>query len=113
MKILRRYKKSDNDGDPIEVSGIRVEPLARRVLAQGQEVEVTGVEYEILDTLIRSAGRVVSRDDLMQRLYQREATPFERAIDVHISHLRKKLEGPGVTLIRTVRGVGYQFVAEE
>src|SRR5438270_762406 len=50
--------------------------------------------------------------DLMQKLYQREATPFERSIDVHISHLRRKLEGPTV-LIRTVRGVGCQFVSEK
>jgi two-component system response regulator CpxR len=54
---------------------------------------------------------VVSRDDLMQCLYQRDSTAFDRAIDVHISHLRKKLEGARV-LIRTVRGVGYQFVTE-
>jgi two-component system response regulator CpxR len=111
--ILRRYRKSDESSDDaIEVSGVRVEPAARRAIAYGREIELTGIEYEILDTLIRSAGRVVSRDDLMQRLYRREATPFERSIDVHISHLRKKLEGP-VDLIRTVRGVGYQFVISD
>lgn len=112
--ILRRYRKQDTADDqaPIEASGIRVEPSARRVTAMGRPVELTGIEYEILELLIRSAGRVVSRDDLMQKLYQREATPFERSIDVHISHLRRKLEGPSV-LIRTVRGVGYQFVSEK
>jgi two-component system response regulator CpxR len=51
---------------------------------------------------------VLSRDDLMERLYQRKATPFDRSIDVHVSHLRRKLE-PGRPLIKTVRGVGYQF----
>jgi two-component system response regulator CpxR len=61
---------------------------------------------------MRSAGRVVSRDELAQRLYQRTATPFERSIDVHISHLRKKLETE-VDLIRTIRGVGYQFALTE
>jgi two-component system, OmpR family, response regulator CpxR len=110
--ILRRCRRSDDTGEEFfEASGVRIEPAARRVTAHGREVELTGIEYEILDTLIRSAGRVVSRDDLMQRLYRREATPFERSIDVHISHLRKKLEGPNV-LIRTVRGIGYQFVSE-
>ncbi len=110
--ILRRYRRSEESAEEyLEVSGVRVEPAARRVTVLGREVELTGIEYEILDTLIRSAGRVVSRDDLMQRLYQREATPFERSIDVHISHLRKKLDSP-VDLIRTVRGVGYQFVSD-
>lgn len=109
--ILRRSARPA-DEEISEVSGIRVERAARRVTANGRDIELTGIEYEILDTLIRSAGRVVSRDELMQRLYQRESTPFERAIDVHISHLRKKLEGPTV-LIRTVRGIGYQFAVEK
>jgi two-component system, OmpR family, response regulator CpxR len=59
------------------------------------------------------AGRVVSRDELAAVLYHREATPYERSIDVHISHLRRKLETGGGTFIRTVRGVGYQFTAAE
>ena len=58
---------------------------------------------------MRSAGRVVSRDQLAAVLYQRQATPFERSVDVHVSHLRKKLERNDRELIRTVRGVGYLF----
>ena len=58
--------------------------------------------------LMRSAGRVLSRDTLMENFYNRKATPFDRSIDMHISHLRKKLEG-GDDLIKTIRGVGYQF----
>ena len=58
--------------------------------------------------LMRSAGRVLSRDALMENFYNRKATPFDRSIDMHISHLRKKLEG-GDDLIKTIRGVGYQF----
>jgi two-component system response regulator CpxR len=75
-------------------------------------VDVTSVEYDILETLLRSAGRVVSRDELAQKLYKRQATPFDRAIDVHISHLRKKLAGSH-EMIRTVRGVGYFFTADQ
>jgi two-component system response regulator CpxR len=71
-------------------------------------VEVTTIEFDILETLMRAAGRVLSRDALMESLYNRKATPFDRSIDMHISHLRKKLER-GRTLIKTVRGVGYQF----
>jgi two-component system, OmpR family, response regulator CpxR len=54
----------------------------------------------------------VSRDQLAAVLYQREATPFERSVDVHVSHLRKKLERKDRELIRTVRGVGYLFCPE-
>jgi two-component system response regulator CpxR len=71
-------------------------------------VELTTFEFDILEMLMRSAGRVLSRDALMENFYSRKATPFDRSIDMHISHLRKKLEH-GDTLIKTIRGVGYQF----
>ena len=57
---------------------------------------------------MRNAGRVLSRDALMENFYNRKATPFDRSIDMHISHLRKKIEN-GDSLIKTIRGVGYQF----
>jgi two-component system, OmpR family, response regulator CpxR len=110
--ILRRTRPSVAETEaPVEVSGVRIEPASRRVSFEGRPVDVTTIEYDILDTLMRSAGRVVSRDDLMRRLYGRESTPFDRSIDVHVSHLRKKLEAPR-ELIQTVRGVGYQFAVE-
>ena len=57
---------------------------------------------------MRSAGRVVSRDEITRALFERDATPYDRFLDVHVSHLRKKLEG-GRKLNRAVRGVGYVF----
>jgi two-component system response regulator CpxR len=107
--ILRRAAPK-GQGGPLEYSGVRLEPKARRVLASEQEVDLTSVEYDIVELLIQNAGRAVTRDEVAQRLYQRNATPFDRAIDVHISHIRKKL---GDRLIRTVRGVGYQFSVVE
>jgi two-component system, OmpR family, response regulator CpxR len=74
-------------------------------------VELTSIEFDILDFLVRSAGRVVSRNELAAVLYQRESTPYERTLDVHISHLRKKLELSARVQIRTVRSVGYLFWA--
>jgi len=56
---------------------------------------------------------VVSRDELAVVLYHRKSTPFEHSLEVHISHLRRKLESADQSLIRTVRGVGYLFAAEE
>ncbi len=109
--ILRRARTPARNAR-LDISGVTLDPATRRVAADGKPVEVTSIEYDILEALMRSAGRVVTRDELMQRLYQREATAFDRAIDVHISHLRRKLEG-GVERIRTVRGAGYQFALEQ
>ncbi|PYR01142.1 MAG: DNA-binding response regulator, partial [Acidobacteria bacterium] len=74
--------------------------------------ELTSIEFDILDLLMRSAGRIVSRDEIAAILYQRETTPYERSVDVHVSHLRKKLERPHQPVIRTIRGAGYLFLVE-
>jgi two-component system response regulator CpxR len=81
------------------------------VTVAGGEVELTGVEFSLLEALVRSAGTVVSRDDLSRAALYRKASAFDRSLDVHISNLRRKL-GPGPDggdRIKTVRGVGYQF----
>jgi two-component system, OmpR family, response regulator CpxR len=96
----------------IEASGIRLNLQTRQVWNRKSPVELTSIEFDILEILVRAAGRVVSRDELTAVLYQRRATPFERSIDVHISHLRRKLETPGRSLILTVRGVGYLLSPE-
>ena len=106
--ILRRTEPRAATGGRIEVNGIALDPESREVTAHGRHVEVTTFEFDILEMLMRAAGRVLSRDALMENLYNRKATPFDRSIDMHVSHLRKKLE-TGPTLIKTIRGVGYQF----
>jgi len=113
--ILRRIQaKPAGDLRRLEINGVVLDPGAREVYKDGKRVEMTTLEFDILEMLMRSAGRVVSRDALMENLYNRKATPFDRSIDMHISHLRKKLE-TDQTLFKTVRGVGYQFcrTAEE
>jgi len=92
----------------LELDGLRLFPAKREVRVDGNPVELTSIEYEILEFLVRAAGRVVSRDELAAVLYQRLASPFERTLDVHISHLRKKLETHR-NMLRTVRGIGYLF----
>jgi two-component system response regulator CpxR len=111
--VLRRTgRPSLTRDDVVEVNRVRLNSGTRAVRFDGNEIELTAIEFDILEILVRSAGRVVSRDELMNILHQREATPFERSVDVHVSHLRKKLEADR-TLIRTIRGVGYQFSAAE
>jgi two-component system response regulator CpxR len=96
----------------LEAGGVKMNMQARQVWNRGSRVEVTSIEFDILELLLRAAGRIVSRDELTTALYQRRATPFERSIDVHISHLRKKLKSQGQPLILTVRGIGYIFSLE-
>jgi two-component system response regulator CpxR len=105
--ILRRIETKPSGGR-IEVNGVVLDPGRREVLIDGQPVETTTLEFDILEVLMRQAGRVVSRDMLMESMYNRKATPFDRSIDMHVSHLRRKLER-GRELIKTIRGVGYQF----
>jgi two-component system, OmpR family, response regulator CpxR len=105
--ILRRIETRPVGGR-IEVNGVVLDPGTRQVTVDGQPVPTTTLEFDILEVLMRQSGRVVSRDTLMENMYNRRATPFDRSIDMHVSHLRKKLEG-GRELIKTIRGVGYQF----
>lgn len=105
--ILRRIETKPV-GAKVEVNGVGLDPGSREVRVDGKQVAVTTLEFDILEQLMRSAGRVVSRDALMESMYNRKATPFDRSIDMHVSHLRKKLESER-TLIKTIRGVGYQF----
>ncbi len=107
--VLRRVGRgSALKPELLEANGVRLNPGTREVFRDGVAVEVTSIEFEILEVLVRSAGQVVSRDDLARFLYNRQANPLERALDVHVSHLRKKLER-NRPLIRTIRGVGYLF----
>ncbi|HEV8147111.1 MAG TPA: response regulator transcription factor [Bryobacteraceae bacterium] len=106
--ILRRVQAPPRGR--VEVNGVIVDPGTREVFCGRRRIEMTTLEFDILEMLVRSAGQVVSRDALMESMYNRKATPFDRSIDMHVSHLRRKLE-TGRTLIKTVRGVGYQFCA--
>jgi two-component system, OmpR family, response regulator CpxR len=106
--ILRRSAYTELDQlEPFEVNGVNVDPATRKVTRRGKAIRVTAIEFDILERLARSAGRVVSRDDLVGWVYRREATPFDRSVDVHVHHLRRKLGSR--MLIKTVRGEGYLF----
>jgi two-component system response regulator CpxR len=106
--VLRRSGNPDFvQPQVLQAGGVKLNLQTREVWNNGAPVEATSIEFDILELLVRAAGRVVSRDELAVVLYQRRATPFERSIDVHISHLRKKLEMQGKPRILTIRGVGY------
>jgi two-component system response regulator CpxR len=95
----------------LEAGPVKVDPAVRQAWCDGHVVGLTSLEYDILEYLLREEGRIISRDELMTVLHQRRATPFDRSLDMHISHIRKKLGARNV-LIRTIRGVGYLFSAD-
>ncbi len=98
----------------VRFGGWMLEPARRRLLnPDGAEVPLTGGEYELLQVLVERPNRVLTRDMLMDLLRGRQAGPFDRAIDVAVSRLRRKLEDDGrnPSLIKTVRGGGYVLAA--
>jgi two-component system response regulator CpxR len=112
--VLRRTVAGSGGGaeERLEVADLRLDPARRSARRAGQDVELTGIEFELLAVLVRSAGTVVPRDELSRSALGRRASPFDRSLDVHVSNLRRKL-GPlpdGGDRIKTVRGVGYQYV---
>ena len=118
--VLRRTadppeRRPGEAGRPMRFAGWTLEPARRRLLNPEQvEVPLTGGEYDLLLALVERANKVLTRDMLLDLLRGRQAGPFDRAIDVAISRLRRKLEDDGrqAQLIKTVRGGGYVLAAD-
>jgi DNA-binding response OmpR family regulator len=113
--LLRRAtapRPSDGaDDEVIEEGGVRIDVARRTVQARGADVQLTFVEFELLRTLASAPGRVFSRRQLLERLRGGADYREPRTIDVHVRHLREKIERDPrePELILTVRGVGYRF----
>jgi two-component system, OmpR family, response regulator len=109
--ILRRSRGSGGSdagrAQKLSFDGLQIDLLRREVQCQGQPVELTGTEFELLAMLAREPGRVFSRDEILNRLRGREADLFTRAVDILISRLRRKLEP--LPVIKTLRNAGYTF----
>jgi DNA-binding response OmpR family regulator len=101
-------------GGRLRVGGLEIDLGAREVTLDGRRVALTHYELELLAVLARAAGRVLSRDQILEALRGEELDPFDRSIDVHISKLRAKLEAnpKEPRYIKTVRGVGYVLARE-
>jgi two-component system response regulator CpxR len=109
--VLRRYGKTSASEEVLEFGGLKLKPATRAVWVRGEPVTLTSIEFDVLECLANAAGRVVTREALTAALHQREADPFERSLDVHVSHLRKKIEDETESFIHTVRGAGYLLAA--
>jgi DNA-binding response OmpR family regulator len=104
-----------DDEQAIDIRGLRIDPTKRTVTRNGDSIATTFVEFEILTALARSPGRVFTRDMLLSRVWGDSAYRDPRTIDVHIRHLREKIEADPKEpeYLFTVRGVGYRFRDDE
>ena len=108
--VLRRGERPETtSSERLNAGDIEMDVGARIVRIAGKDTELTSVEFKLLEALLRSAGKVVSREKLAMAALERTLGPFERSLDVHVSNLRRKL-GPaddGSSRIRTLRSEGY------
>jgi two-component system, OmpR family, response regulator len=113
--VLRRSQLAatapDGDGDRLEVADVVLDPARRIVTISGRAVDLTYVEFELLQMLMSSPGRVFSRSQLLDGVWGSSDFREPRTVDVHVRHLREKLEPTPSEprYIQTVRGVGYRF----
>jgi two-component system response regulator CpxR len=93
------------------VDDVTMNKASRIARRGGEALDLTTVEFDLLEALLRAAGRVIPRDELVHTVLNRPFSPFDRSIDTHVSNLRRKL-GPapdGFERIKSVRGIGYQY----
>ena len=108
--ILRRSESNkSSEGKPIHRGDLTIDPISREARLASRTLDLRAQEFDLLLTLTESPGRVFSREQLLQQAWGFDYYGQTRTVDVHIAHLRKKLEGGNVK-IETVTGVGYKFV---
>src|SRR5256885_1267973 len=114
--VLRRTQSEpETKLELIVVGDIEMDNRTRTVRRSDQPIELTVVEYSLLEKLLTAPGRILTREELVKAVLHRELSPFDRSIDTHVSNLRRKLghEVNGVERIKTVRGVGYIYASPE
>src|SRR2546425_1209556 len=111
--VLRRNRTEPDGTEPLDLDGLRIDPVARTVLVRGEVVALTQREFDLLLFLARHPGQVFSRDQLMELVWQFSFYTDSSTITVHIRRLRTKieLEPDRPCFIQTVWGVGYRFQA--
>ncbi len=119
--ILRRARAENGDSNSgalperFLVGDVELDKGTRVVTRGREDVTLTTVEFDLLEMLLRSAGHIVTREELVKSILGRNFTPYDRSIDTHVSNLRKKLGhyADGIERIKTIRGVGYIYAKAE
>ena len=114
--VLRRaHRAAPAEEEPLTVGGLRLDPARHEVSLEGEALDLTRKEFEVLQLLMRNAGAVVSRDQLIDEVWDVNWFGPTKTLDVHVSGLRKKLgDDPGSPrYLHTVRGVGFRFASAD
>jgi two-component system, OmpR family, response regulator RegX3 len=115
--VLRRAEPGEavSDDSPISIGDVRLDPARRTATKGGEQLELSRKEFDVLQLLVRAAGSVVTRDRLIDEIWDPNWFGSTKTLDVHISGLRKKLgeESGAPTYLHTVRGVGFRFAAPD
>ncbi len=95
----------------LRAAGLELNRAARTVFQNGEKIELTDVEFGLLEALMRSPGKVVTREEISESVLGRKFHPFDRSLDMHLSRLRRKLgeNSAPAEQVKTIRGVGYQL----
>ncbi|MBX3292358.1 MAG: response regulator [Acidobacteria bacterium] len=112
--VLRRTTVTENGdaaSEKLDVDGIELSPSSRTAVLDGEELNLTSVEFELLHELLKEAGKVVRKETLSENVLERKLSPYDRSLDMHISNLRKKLgnRADDSERIKTIRSVGYIY----
>lgn len=111
--VLRRRSRPEQNGDGlVEIHDLRIDPARRAITADGEPVELTATQFEILSFLARRPGWVFTRNQIINAVKGDDYPVTDRSVDVQIAGLRKKLGSAG-SLVETIRGVGYRFKGQE
>ena len=106
--LFRRSHEGAASSAPLERGPLRLDPERHRCAVDGEEVELTAKEFQLLEVLMRRPGRVMTREKLLDEVWGSDIAVTSRTIDTHLKRLREKL-GAAADLIQTVRGLGYRF----
>lgn len=106
--LLRRQRSTDPPEGSIQRGSLEIDSVRHRCFVEGREIDLTAKEFDLLHTLMRNPGRVLTREHLLEKVWGSGVVVTTRTIDTHLKRLREKLESAG-RMIETVRGVGYRF----
>jgi DNA-binding response OmpR family regulator len=109
VRALLKRTEHERVGDKYKAANVEIDPASRSVFVSGQPVNFTAKEYDLLEYMVTNAGRVISRDEILERVWSGQHETDSNVIEVFVCHLRNKIGDESNQVIRTIRGVGYFF----
>jgi DNA-binding response OmpR family regulator len=109
VSALLKRTEHERVGDTYKAANVQIDPASRSVTVNGSAVNFTAKEYDLLEYMVTNAGRVISRDEILEKVWAGQHETDSNVIEVFVCHLRNKIGDENNQIIRTIRGVGYFF----